>query len=211
MNIPSLLHQFPVQALLGSIVPIVQFMASRLAAMRLVHRKRRLREQIVALNAFISSAEKHPQEDLAGAVLEDALVERGMILSQLAAAAGRNRRHRLPSPRTLQRLFLLYPPDRPAGWAFRWAFFTMLITTVTGTIRGIIHVNYLPMSILVPAMAATAALTIVTQLAASRMDEHRGPQSRRPGLNNGDAFKGPKRAYVAAGDSEFGADAENQS
>src|ERR1700752_1832318 len=37
------------------------FMASRLAAMGLVHRKRRLREQIIALNAFISSAEKHPQ------------------------------------------------------------------------------------------------------------------------------------------------------
>lgn len=178
MNIPGLLHEFPIQALLGSIVPIVQFTASRLAATRSAHRKRRLREQIIALDAFISSAEKHPREDLAAAVLEDALVERGKILSQLVAAADRNRRHRLPSPRTLQRLFLLYPPDRPAGWALRWAFFTMLITTVTGTIRGIIHVNYLPMSILVPAMAATAALTIVTQLAASRMDGRREPQSR---------------------------------
>jgi hypothetical protein len=56
MNILSLLHQFPMQALLGSIVPIVQFMASRLAAMQSVHRKRRLREQFIALNAFISSA-----------------------------------------------------------------------------------------------------------------------------------------------------------
>jgi hypothetical protein len=163
------LLQYLPAAITGGLVPIVQFAAARLSALRSVHKKRQLRENVIALNAFIAGVKEVAAEDGSGsACLRDAFRERGLVLDQLMAiaAAERSATLRFPSPNAARLLFLLYPPSRPVGWALRWAFFTLLVTTVAGTIRGSLHISYLPPRILVPSVVATFLLAVLVRLAA---------------------------------------------
>jgi hypothetical protein len=56
-------------------------------------------------------------------------------------------------------------PPRLAGWPLRWVFFTLLITTLAGIARGLLHVNYLPLRVLFPFLIVTFFLTALARLA----------------------------------------------
>ena len=60
--------------------------------------------------------------------------------------------------------------------ALRWPFYTLLIVSLTAAVRLIAHVNYLSVSLLVPALAVTFALTAIIRLAAVWVEQpRRGP------------------------------------
>jgi hypothetical protein len=157
-----------VQALAGGLVPLIQFTASKLATRQSEYKKLQLREKVIALNAFIATmTEFHEEADSHSACLQDALRERGLVLQQLAVFADQERRmsRQLLSRNAAQRLFLLYMPPHLAGWPLRWVFFTLLITALAGTVRGLLHVNYLRLRVLFPFLIVTFVLTALARLA----------------------------------------------
>jgi hypothetical protein len=76
-----------------------------------------------------------------------------------------------------RRLFLLYPATRLIGWLLHWGFFTLLIVTVAGVIRGLLHVNYLPDAVLIPFLVTTAALAALVRLTVFFLERQRNFQS----------------------------------
>lgn len=163
------LHQLLMQATLGSLVPIAQFAASKLAIRQIPHRKRRLRERVVAVNTFVASLNDASGEDGSlTACLQDAVQERDLLVKELASLTGSKNSgsQRLLSGSAAQWWFLLYMPSRPIGWLLRWLFFTLLFVTVAGTARGVLHINYLPRAVLVPFLIATFFLAVLVRLTA---------------------------------------------
>jgi predicted nucleic acid-binding protein len=164
----ELLRHLPTSGIAGALVPIVQFAFQRLPALQAIHKKHRLRDEAVALNSFISSMnEAQDSDDSDAACLQDALRERGFVLRQLDSliAAEARRTRRLVPTNTVQRLFLLYAPSRPIGWPLRWAFFTLLILTGAGIVRGLLGVNYLSLPVLVPFLIVTFVVTVLVRIA----------------------------------------------
>lgn len=169
----ELVRHFPLQALAGGIVPLIQYTGHKLGTRRSEHRKRQLREKVIALNAFISSVGQGARRaELQEACLQDALHEGELALEQLAAlATARGRRARLIIPRgALQRRFLLYSATRPAGWVLRWIFFTLVITAIAATIRGLLGISYLPIPELVLFVIGSLILAALARMAVLRVE-----------------------------------------
>ena len=166
---PEIFRHSPAYAVAGGIVPIIQFAANKLALQHSAHRKHQLRKKVIALNAFIVSMKEVPDKnDSYATCLQDAILERSRVLNQLAALTPEESRRSAQffSKNAAQQLFLLYAPPRPIGWLLRWAFFTLLIYTVTGTVRGLLHINYLPAHVLLPTLIVNSILVVLVRLAA---------------------------------------------
>jgi hypothetical protein len=156
----------PMMITAGGLLAVLQFTASKLHARQSIQKKQQLRERIIALNAFIATMhEVSDAGDACGACLQDALHERAHVLRQLAAH-GDKRSHRLFSRNAAQRLFLLYAPSRTAGWLLRWAFFSLLATTVFGTVHGLLHTGHLPVHVRVTFLIVTFLLAVLVRVAA---------------------------------------------
>jgi hypothetical protein len=174
MNHTNLLRELPLQAILGSIAPIAQLAASKLRPLRSVHRKWRICEQLAGLNMFIASmGELCPADKVYAEVTEEAIRDRSALLRQLATTGDSGRMHPLLARLTVQRLLLVCPANSPAGWALHWAFYTTFIATIFCTARVIVHVNYLPPSVLIPALAITSMLTVFARLAVFGVENQR--------------------------------------
>ena len=160
----------PMMITAGGLIAFLQFTASKLGARQSIHQKERLRTRLIALNAFITSMnDVSDAGDAHGACLQDALHERTLILRQLAAH-GQKRSHRLFTRNAVQRLLLLYAPSNSAGWFLRWAFFTLLATTVAGTIHGLLHTGHLPLHVRVTFLTVTVILAALVRVAAVHVD-----------------------------------------
>jgi hypothetical protein len=171
-----LLTLLPLQVVAGGAVPIVQFAQQRLLMRQAEQRKQDLRTKLVALHAFLSSIEGMAPEHEARAVcLEDALLEREHLLRELASAIihRSSRRKRIRPHNWLQWFFMLYPPPRQVGWVLRWSFFALMIVTVAGTVRGLLHENYLPMPVLVPFLITSFVLAVVVRVVAFHIERVR--------------------------------------
>jgi hypothetical protein len=162
----EILRHQPMMITAGGLLAILQFTANKLRARQSIQKKQQLRERVIALNAFVASMnEVSNVGDHHAACLQDALRERDLVLKQLAAC-GDKPSHRLLSRNAAQRLLLLYPPSRPAGWLLRWAFFTLLATTVAGTVHGLLHMGHLPLRVRVLFLITTFLLAVLVRLAA---------------------------------------------
>jgi hypothetical protein len=162
----EILRRQPMMITAGGLLAILQFTVSKLSARQSVQKKQQLREKVIALNAFVAS-----MNEVGGvgnhhvACLQDALRERDLMLKQLAAH-GNKPSHQLFSRNAAQRLLLLYAPSRPAGWLLRWAFFSLLATTVAGTVHGLLHMGHLPLRVRVLFLITTFLLAVLVRLAA---------------------------------------------
>lgn len=163
------MQYLPAQGTAGALVSIAQFAGHKLSKRRDVNRKRELRESLIALNAFIGSMKRSNKQSDLLVCLQDALRERRMVITQLAVLSGEGsaKPHQRALRSRAQRLFLLYMPSRPLAWLLHWAFFTLLIMTVVGTVRGLLHNAYLPVPLLVPFLMATSSLAVVVRLVVS--------------------------------------------
>jgi hypothetical protein len=160
----EILRHQPMMITAGGLVAIIQFTASKLGARQSIQKKQRLRERVIALNAFVASmSEVSDAGDSRIVCLQDALRERDLLLTQLAAH-GQQRSHRLFSRSAAQRLLLLYPPSRTAGWLLRWVFFSLLVTTVAGTVHGLLHMGHLPARVRVPFLITTFILAVLVRV-----------------------------------------------
>jgi hypothetical protein len=171
-----LLTLLPLQVVAGGAVPVIQFAQQRLLMRQAAQRKQDLRTRLVALHAFISSIEGIPAEHEARAVcLEDALLEQEHALKELASAILHRaaRRKRIRPHNWLQWFFMLYPPPRHVGWILRWSFFALMIVTVVGTARGLLHENYLPTPVLVPFVITSFVLAVVVRATAFHIERVR--------------------------------------
>ena len=171
-----LLTLLPLQVVLGGLVPIFQFAQQRLLMRQAQRRKQDLRARLVALHAFLSSIEGMPADHEARAMcLDDALLEREHALQGLASAIAHRaaRRKRIRPHNWLQWFFMLYPPPRHVGWVLRWSFFALMIVTIAGTLRGLLHENYLPLPVLVPFLIASFALAVVVRVMAFHIERVR--------------------------------------
>jgi hypothetical protein len=161
-----LLSLLPLQVVAGGVVPIFQFAQQRLLLRRAEQRKQDLQARLVALQAFVSSMEGMPAEHEGRTIcLDEALQERDHALKELASTIAHraSRRKRIRPQSWLQWFFLLYPPPRHVGWVLRWIFFALTIVTVVGTVRGLLHENYLPLPVLVPFLIASFTLAVVVR------------------------------------------------
>jgi hypothetical protein len=169
----ELLRYLPAQATAAAFIPLVTLAFSKLTLRRTVHKQRELREQVIALNVFIGSMNEFPDVDEHhGACLKDALLQRALILTQLASLTVRKSRlrHALLSRSGARRLLLLYAPSGPFAWALHWIFFFFLIAALTGLIRGLFHLAYLRPSILVPLVIGDFVIVILARLASFYVD-----------------------------------------
>ncbi len=154
----------------GGLLAAIQFAASKLGARQSTQKKQQLRQRVIALNTFVASMnEVSNGGDSHAACLQDALRERDLVLKQLAAH-GDKRSHRLFSRNAAQRLFLLYAPSRMSGWLLRWAFFTLIATTIAGTIHGLLHTGHLPLHVRVLFLILTFVLAVLVRLAAIHVE-----------------------------------------
>jgi hypothetical protein len=161
-----LLTLLPLQVVLGGLFPVLQFAQQRFVMHQADQRKQDLRARLVALQAFLSSIEGMPAEHEARAVcLDDAIQDRDQALKELASTIVHRtaRRKRIRPHSWLQWFFMLYPPPRHVGWVLRWCFFALMIVTVVGTARGLLHENYLPLPVLVPFLITSFVLALVVR------------------------------------------------
>ena len=171
-----LLTLLPLQVVLGGLVPIFQFAQQRLVMRQAAQRKHDLQTRLVALHAFLFSLEGMPADHEARAVcLDDALLEREHALKELASAIVHRaaRRKRIRPHNWLQWFFMLYPPPRHIGWVLRWSFFALMIVTVVGTARGLLHENFLPLPVLVPFLITNFVLAVVVRVVAFHIERVR--------------------------------------
>jgi hypothetical protein len=176
----EILRHQPMMITAGGLIAIMQFTASKVGARQSIQKKQQLRERVIALNAFVASMkEVLDAGDSHAACLQDALRERDLVLKQLAAHGGQ-RPHRLFSRNAAQLLLLLYAPSRPAGWLLRWAFFTLLATTVAGTVHGLLHMGHIPLRVRVPFLIATFVLAVLVRLAAIHVEGVKPEERMRP-------------------------------
>jgi hypothetical protein len=171
-----LLTLLPLQVVAGGAVPILQFAQQRLLMRQAEQRKQGLRARLVALHAFLSSIEGMSSEHEARTVcLNDALQEREHALKELASAIVHKaaRRKRIRPHNWLQWFFMLYPPPRHVGWVLRWSFFALMIVTVVGTLRGLLHETYLPLPVLVPFLMTSFALAVLVRVMAFHIERVR--------------------------------------
>jgi hypothetical protein len=171
-----LLTLLPLQVVLGGLFPVLQFAQQRFVMHQAEQRKLDLRARLVALQAFLSSIEGMPAEHEARAMcLDDALQDRDHALKELASTIAHRsaRRKRIRPHSWLQWFFMLYPPPRHVGWVLRWSFFALMIVTVVGTARGLLHENYLPLPVLVPFLITSFVLALVVRAAAFHIERVR--------------------------------------
>jgi len=171
-----LLTLLPLQVVAGGVVPILQFAQQRLLMHQAEQRKKDLRARLVDLHAFLSSIEGIPAEHEARTVcLDDALRDREHTLKELAITIIHRaaRRKRIRPHNWLQWFFMLYPPPRHVGWVLRWSFFALMIVTVVGTARGLLHENYLPLPVLVPFLITSFALAVLVRIMAFHIERVR--------------------------------------
>ena len=161
----EILRHQPMMITAGGLLAILQFTANKLRARQSIQKKQQLREKVIALNAFVASMKEVSEASESHACLQDALRERDLVLKQLASCGDRPS-HRLLSRNAAQRLLLLYAPSRPAGWLLRWAFFSLLATTVAGTVHGLLHMGHLPLRVRVLFLITTFLLAVLVRLAA---------------------------------------------
>lgn len=162
----EILRHQPMMITAGGLLAILQFTASKFRVRQSVQRKQQLRERVMALNAFVASMnEVSDAGECHVACLQDALRERDLVLKQLAAH-GQKPSHQFFSRNAAQRLLLLYAPSRAAGWLLRWAFFSLLATTVLGTVHGLLHMGHLPLRVRVTFLIVTFVLAVLVRVAA---------------------------------------------
>lgn len=154
----------------GGLIAILQFTMNKLRARQSIQKKQQLREKVIALNAFVASMkEVSDAGDSHAACLQDALRERDFVLKQLAGC-GDKPSHRLFSRNAAQRLLLLYAPSSTAGWLLHWAFFTLVATTIAGTVHGLLHMGHLPLRIRVAFLIFTSVLAVLVRVAAIHVE-----------------------------------------
>jgi hypothetical protein len=172
-----LIREFPIQALAGAIVPLGQFGWQKLRMRQDKQRKLHLRERLVALNTFILSLDHvAPDAPHRAESLEDALAERETVLKELAASIAHARTSRRASILkwwSLQRLALLNLPVRPLGWILRWSFFTLVVATVVGAVRMVLHRSSLPQGYRAPFLITTIGLAIVVRVVTTYVDRRK--------------------------------------
>jgi len=166
----EILRHQPMMITAGGLIAILQFTADKFRARKSIQKKHQLRERVIALNAFVASMkEVSDASDSHAACLQDALRERDLIFKQLAAC-GNKPSHRLFSRNIAQRLLLLYAPSGTAGWLLHWAFFTLVATTIAGTVHGLLHMGHLPLHIRVPFLIFTSVLAVFVRVAAIHVE-----------------------------------------
>lgn len=171
-----LLNLLPLQVFAGGLIPVLQFAREKFRSLQIEQRKLHLRSRLVALTSFISSLQEVPAgHEFRAACLDDALMERDNLLRELASSIARETTGRKPiRPRNwLAWLLLLYPPPRPIGWVLRWSFFALVFVTLAGSVRGILHENYLPVPVLVPFLMTSFVLAVVVRVAAFHIERVR--------------------------------------
>src|ERR1700761_5148230 len=168
-----LLSLLPLQLFAGGLIPALQFAREKFRSLQVAQRKLHLRSRVVALNAFISSAQDIPAGNESRAVcLDDAMAERDNVLKELASSIALETARQEPvrPRRWLPWLLLLYQPPQPIGWVLRWTFFALIFVTLAGSVRGVLHENYLPPRVLVPFLITSFVLAVVVRLAALHIE-----------------------------------------
>ena len=166
----EILRHQPMMITAGGLLAILQFTANKLRARQSIQKKQQLRERVIALNAFVVSIkELSDTSDSHASCLQDALRERDLVLKQLAAC-GDKPSHRRFSRNAAQRLLLLYAPSGTAGWLLHWAFFTLVATTIAGTVHGLLHIGHLPLRVRVPFLIFTFVLAVLVRVAAIHVE-----------------------------------------
>ena len=56
---------------------------------------------------------------------------------------------------------------------FVWSFFALMIVTVVGTARGLLHENFLPLPVLVPFLITSFALAVVVRVVSFHIERVR--------------------------------------
>jgi hypothetical protein len=179
----EILRYLPAQATAAAFIPIVLLAYNKLTMRQTVHKQRELREKVIALNVFMASMREFPDaSEHHAACLQDALRQRGLILTQLASLSDPKGRtsHPLLSRSGARRLFLLYAPSGPFAWALHSIFFFFLIAAITGLVRDLFHVAYLRPSILVPLVIGDFVIVILVRLASFYVDRSK-PGKQIPG------------------------------
>jgi hypothetical protein len=182
---PEIVRYLPVQAIAAGFIPLVQFTSKKVAKRQTVQKQRDLRERIIALDVFVASLERSPEvSEHHATCLQDALLERGLSLKELAALSIRRNRasHSFLSLNGGRRLFLLYPPSGPFAWALHSAFFFFLIAALTGLVRGLLHIAYLRSSILVPLVISDFVLAMLVRLTSFYVDRS-NPETQLPAVS----------------------------
>jgi hypothetical protein len=166
----EILRHQPMMITAGGLLAVLQFTATRFRARQFVQKRQQLRDRVIALNAFVASMKEVSEAcDSHAACLQDALRERDLVLRQLAAC-GHKPSQRLFSRNAAQRLFLMYPASSAAGWLLHWAFFTLVATTIAGTVHGLLHMGHLPLRIRVLFLICTSVLAVLVRLAAIHVE-----------------------------------------
>jgi hypothetical protein len=179
----QILHYVPAHAIAGGVIPMLQFTGKSLGKRRLAQKKQQLREHLLALNNFIMSMRDVPEtNEYHTPGLQGALDERDLLLRRLASLHSLSDQPQRQTVNVARRLFLLYSATRPVGWLLHWMFFTLLIVTIAGAIRGLLHVNYLPVPVLIPFLFVTSALTVLVRVAAFYLGRQ---TNRRSDVNRG--------------------------
>jgi hypothetical protein len=183
MNVhQEIVRYLPAQATAAAFIPVIVLVFTKLSMRRTVHKQRDLREKVIALNAFMASMNQFPDpSEHHAACLRDALLQRSLILTQLAALTTQRSwtSNPLLSLNGLRRLFLLYDPSGPLAWTLHWIFFFCLLSTITGLVRGLLHVAYLRTAILVPVEIIDFILVLLVRVAAFYVDRP-GPGEPAP-------------------------------
>lgn len=166
----EILRHQPMMITAGGLIAVLQFTVGKFHARQSITRKHQLREKVIALNAFVASMNQVSHAcDSHATCLQDAVRERDVVLQQLASC-GDKRSHRLFSRNAAQRLLLLYAPSSTAGWLLHWAFFTLVATTIAGTVHGLLHMGHLPLRVRVPFLIFTFVSALVMRIAAIHVE-----------------------------------------
>jgi hypothetical protein len=169
----EILRYLPAQATAAAFIPVIVLAFNKLATRQTVHQQRELREKVVALNVFVGSMNEFPDaSEHYAECLQDALRQRGLLLTQLASLTAQKSRisYSLLSRSETRRLLLLYAPSGAFAWALHWIFFFFLIAIATGLVRGFFHIAYLRPSILVPLLAVDSVLAVLVRVASYYVD-----------------------------------------
>jgi len=181
----EILRYLPVQAIAAGFIPLIQFASKKIAERQTVQKQRDLREKIIALDVFIASLDRSPEvSEHHATCLQDALLERGLSLKELAALTVQKNRasHSLLSRNGARRLFLLYPPSGPFAWALHSTFFFFLIAAITGLVRSLLHIAYLRSSILEPLVIGDFVLAVLVRLTSFYVDRS-NPETQLPAVS----------------------------
>jgi len=181
----EILRYLPVQAIAAGFIPLIQFASKKIAERQTVQKQRDLREKIIALDVFIASLDRSPEvSEHHATCLQDALLERGLSLKELAALTVQKNRasHSFLSRNGARRLFLLYPPSGPFAWALHSTFFFFLIAAITGLVRSLLHIAYLRSSILEPLVIGDFVLAVLVRLTSFYVDRS-NPETQLPAVS----------------------------